>query len=270
MLASHHPICLQCGVEYERGSRDPAHCPVCSDERQFVRWDGQAWTSLDELAHGHTNRFEAEGEGLVGIGTEPRFAIGQRALLVKSSAGNILWDCLTLLDDATVEFIRSQGGLQAIALSHPHFYGTMVTWSETFADAPIYIHRADAQWVPRQGNIVLWEGESLALSDDVTLINAGIHFAGGTMLHWAQGAGGAGALLSGDILQVVMDRRHVSFMYSYPNLIPERPSTIKQALRRTDAFAFDHIYGAWWSRNIVGGGKQALNDSARRYLARVS
>ena len=40
------------------------------------------------------------------------------------------------------------------------------------------------------------------------------------MLHWAGGADGRGALLSGDIVQVVPDRRYVSFMYSYPNLIP--------------------------------------------------
>jgi hypothetical protein len=40
------------------------------------------------------------------------------------------------------------------------------------------------------------------------------------MLHVPQVADGAGALFSGDIIQVVPDRRWVSFMYSYPNLIP--------------------------------------------------
>jgi hypothetical protein len=135
-----YPICLQCGVQYDQ-PRD--HCPICEDERQYVRWRGQAWTTLEELRGGYRNRIEQEGPGLWGIGTEPSFAIGQRALLVQASGRNVLWDCITLLDDETAAAVERLGGLAAIAISHPHFYGTMVEWSRAFGDAPIFVHAPD-------------------------------------------------------------------------------------------------------------------------------
>lgn len=264
-----NPICCQCGVQYRAADGERDDCPICSDERQYVRWDGQAWTSLQALRTDHSNRIEEEGPGVVGIGTEPSFAIGQRALLVQAAAGNVLWDCITVLDDATVQRVEALGGLTAVAVSHPHYYGTMVEWSEAFGKVPVYIHRRDEEWLPRRDNVVLWEGATHQLADDLTLINAGVHFAGGTVLHWAGGAGGRGALFSGDIFQVVMDRRYVGFMYSYPNLIPERPETVRTAVGRMEPFAFDQIYGAWWGRVVASDGKQALARSAQRYLERV-
>src|SRR5207245_10325023 len=84
--------------------------------------------------------------GLTGIGTEPSFAIGQRALLVRSPQGNVLWDCITVLDDATVADVRSLGGIRAIAISHPHYYSSMVEWSSAF-EAPVLLHVADREGV---------------------------------------------------------------------------------------------------------------------------
>jgi glyoxylase-like metal-dependent hydrolase (beta-lactamase superfamily II) len=258
------PICVQCGVQYD-GPREG--CPICADERQYVRWGGQAWTTLEEVQRDHHNRIEEEGPGLWGIGTEPAFAIGQRALLVRTPTANVLWDCITLIDDDTVARVEQLGGIDAVAISHPHYYGIMVEWSRAFGDAPIYVHAADRQWLGRRDNVVLWEGETCAIGDGLTLLACGVHFDGGTVLHWAGGEGGAGALLSGDIFQVVMDRRYVSFMYSYPNLIPERPDTVRRAVELTEPYPFTRIYGAWWGRIVGADGKDALRRSAERYLA---
>lgn len=258
-----YPICVQCGVQY---GEPRERCPVCEDERQYVRWDGQAWTTLEELRCGHRNRIAQEGPGLWGIGTEPAFAIGQRALLVQTSGGNVLWDCITLLDDETVSGVERLGGLAAIAISHPHYYGTMAEWSRAFGDAPVFVHAADREWVGRSGNVVFWEGDALEIGDGLTLLNCGVHFSGGAVLHWAGGGDGAGALLSGDIFQVVMDRRYVSFMYSYPNLIPEHPETVRRAVQLTEPYPFEQIYGAWWGRNVMTDAKAALRRSTQRYL----
>jgi glyoxylase-like metal-dependent hydrolase (beta-lactamase superfamily II) len=258
-----YPICLGCGVQYHKPRE---HCPICQDERQYVRWDGQAWTTLAELRDDHRNRIEQEGPGLWGIGTEPRFGIGQRALLVQASGGNMLWDCITLLDDETVATVERLGGLTAVAVSHPHFYGTMIEWSRAFGDAPIFVHAADREWVGRSTNVVFWEGAAFAIGEGLTLLNCAVHFPGGTVLHWAGGADGAGALLSGDIVQVVMDRRYVSFMHSYPNLIPEDPETIRHALQLTEPYPFEQIYGAFWKRIVMTDAKAALQRSAQRYL----
>jgi hypothetical protein len=180
-----------------------------------------------------------------------------------------MWDCLSYLDDDTVAAVEARGGVSAIAVSHPHFYGSMVAWSEAFDDAPIYVHAADREWVCRDGNIVYWDGDTQEILPGRTLINCGVHFAGGTVLHWAGGADGRGALCSGDIFAVVMDRRWVSFMYSYPNFIPEAPDTIERAVRLVEPLPFEVIYGAWWERVVSTDGKGALERSAARYLEHI-
>lgn len=263
-------ICVTCGVQFGATEALAQPCPICEDERQYVHWRGQQWTTLEQLRAKHSNVIKPEGPDLYGIGTEPQFAIGQRALLVRARGGNVLWDSISLIDDASVQTIRSLGGLSAIAISHPHFYASMVEWSQVFGRVPIYLHAADRQWVMRPAPaIVFWEGETHALGEEVTLIRCGGHFEGGTVLHWAAGAHGQGVLLAGDILQVVMDRRHVSFMYSYPNLIPLSPSAIRRIVHAVEPFRFDAVYGGWWGRNIVGDAKAGVSRSAARYIQRL-
>ncbi|CAN5839058.1 hypothetical protein BH24ACT3_BH24ACT3_02270 [soil metagenome] len=262
------PICRTCGVQYGAPRLD---CPICEDERQYVGWDGQEWTTLAELrAAGHRGRIEEEGPGIVGIGTEPAIAIGQRALLVQTSSGNVLWDMITQLDDDLIARVEDLGGVSAIAISHPHFYGSMIEWAHAF-DAPVFIHAADQGWVARpDDSVVFWEGDTKEIADGLTLINAGVHFAGGQVLHWRDGedgpAGPGGALLSGDIFTVVQDRRYVSFMYSYPNHIPERPRLVRRALRLIEPYRFERVYGAWWQRVVRSDGVGAVHRSATRYL----
>jgi hypothetical protein len=263
-------ICVQCGTQFAESAEAPSRCAICEDERQFVRHTGQEWTTLERLAIDHHNQIEEEAPQLLGIGTKPEFAIGQRALLLRSPGGNLLWDCITMLDDQTATEIDRCGGLRAIAISHPHFYSAMVEWAERF-DAQIFLHSADRKWVMRNNRrIRFWEGATVTLWDDLTLINGGGHFDGGTMLHWPAGASGRGALLTGDIIQVVQDRRYVSFMRSYPNLIPLGPSAVDRILQRIEPFAFEQIYGAWWKANVLADAKPAVARSAKRYLRWIS
>ena len=162
-----------------------------------------------------------EAEGITGIGAEPDFAIRQRALLLQSPAGNVMWDCQAVVTDAGVAEIARRGGLTAIAISHPHYYSSMVEWSEAFGGVPIYLHADDRQWVMRPSpHIVHWEGETLEINDAMTLIRCGGHFPGGQVLHWGAALGGKGALMSGDIVMVATDRSWVTFMHSFPNYIP--------------------------------------------------
>jgi glyoxylase-like metal-dependent hydrolase (beta-lactamase superfamily II) len=253
-------------VQYP-ASVDRDRCPICADERQYVGWSGQRWTSLAGLtADGHRSVLVEEAPGLFGVGTDPSVAIGQRALLVPGAGGNVLWDCVSYVDDDLFGAVADRGGLAAIAISHPHFYGAMQEWSRAFGDVPIYVHEADRAWVPRPGNVEFWSGETREILPGATLVNAGVHFAGGTVLHWADGATGRGALCTGDIFQVVMDRRWLSFMYSYPNLIPERPAVVRRALALMQPFPFEVIYGGWWQRVVAADAKAALHRSVRRYL----
>ena len=257
-------ICVTCGTQFSPSERPPESCPICDDERQYVGWSGQRWTTLDELRRDHRNEIR-DDLALTGIGTAPAFAIGQRALLVRTPTGNLLWDCITLIDDATVETILGLGGIRAIAISHPHYYSCVVEWSRAFG-AAVYLHAADRHWVMRpDAAIEFWDGDTKELWSGLTLIRAGGHFAGGTVLHNRDGVGGRGAILAGDIIQVVQDRRWVSFMYSFPNYIPLSGAEVDRIVAAVEPYAFDRIYGAWWDRNVEAGAKEAVKLSAERY-----
>jgi len=264
-----HFICRTCGTQFPASEQPPAHCPICEDERQYVGPNGQQWTTLDALQADHHNLIRTVEPGLTGIGTLPTFAIGQRALLVQTPEGNVLWDCISLIDETTITTLKALGGVQAIAISHPHYYSSMVEWAHAF-DAEIYLHAADRDGVMRpEASINFWVGETLPLPGGLTLIRCGGHFPGGTVLHWPAGADGRGALLTGDIINVVADRRYVSFMYSFPNLIPLSPAAVRRVVAAVEPFAYDRIYSAWWERVTPTNGKAAVQRSAERYIAAI-
>ncbi|QDV37714.1 MBL fold metallo-hydrolase [Tautonia plasticadhaerens] len=263
-------ICTTCGTQHAESEAPPDRCVICEDDRQYIDWGGQRWTTLDDLRSDYENQIRTEEPGLVGIGTTPKFGIGQRALLIQSPGGNVLWDCISLIDDATVEAVRKLGGLAAIAVSHPHYYSAMVEWSRAFGGVPIYLHAADREWVMRPDSAIeYWDGETKALHDGLTLIRCGGHFEGGTVLHWPAGADGKGVLLAGDILQVCMDRRHVGFMYSYPNYIPLPAEDVRRVEIAVEPLAFDRIYGFMFDLAIQEGAKEAVRRSADRYLRMI-
>jgi hypothetical protein len=264
-------ICVACGVQYAESVLPPEHCRICEDERQYVPLEGQRWTTLVQLQTSHKNLLDVEGPELISIVTEPKFAIGQRALHVRTPDGNVLWDCISLTDDRSVAAVQALGGVSAIAISHPHYYSSLVEWSRALGDVPVYLHAADGEWVMRpHPAVVFWHGDTHQLAPGLTLIRLGGHFPGGTVLHWAGGAHGKGALLSGDIVQVGLDRRTVSFMYSYPNYIPLNAATVRQIVAALDPYPFDQIYGAWFGQNITSNAKEALRYSADRYIGAIS
>jgi glyoxylase-like metal-dependent hydrolase (beta-lactamase superfamily II) len=226
---------------------------------------GQQWVRYDAFLDDHKADIRDDA-GILGVGCTPDFAIGQRALLVRSNAGNVLWDCTAYLDDAVRKRIGNEGGLAAIAISHPHYYTAMVEWAHTFG-CPVYVHEAERKWVMRPDPAIrFWDGETLGLGGGLTLIRCGGHYEGGQVLHWAERR----ALLSGDIVQVIPDRRYVSFMYSYPNLIPLPPSKVQAIAAALEPYPFDSIYGAWWGRVIERDGSGVVRRSAERYVRAVT
>jgi hypothetical protein len=251
----HAYICVACGTQYPPAAEPPAKCPICLDPRQYVGPAGQEWTTLEEVARAHANRLVEIEPGLNGIGTDPSFAIGQRALV----AHGVMWDCITLVDDSL-----DGRGIHTIAISHPHYYSSMIEWAERL-DARVLLHEADAEHVMRPSNrIEHWAGERYRASDEVELVRLGGHFAGGTVALWN------GALLSGDIVQVVPDRDWASFMWSYPNLIPLPAAEVQRMRGLLETLDFDRVYGAWWDRVIPEDAKAKVLRSADRYLDALS
>ncbi|MFC7370395.1 MBL fold metallo-hydrolase [Fictibacillus iocasae] len=263
-----HYICKTCGVEYAKTAEPPMNCIICDDERQYIPQNGQRWTSMQEMIRSriYSNEIIQQEDNLWSITTKPEFAIGQSAYLLKTESLNVLWDCVTYLDDDTERRIRNLGGLDAIALSHPHYYSAQAEWAERF-NVPLYIHEDDRSWVMRNTpHIVFWSGEVLPLTSEITLIRLGGHFKGGAVLHYRGGEREGGLLLSGDILTVTADRRHVSFMYSYPNYIPLPASTVKRMADVLKRYSFSALYQAFL-RKVESEADFRVQKSAERYIA---
>jgi glyoxylase-like metal-dependent hydrolase (beta-lactamase superfamily II) len=260
------PICITCGTQYGDMEVNPETCPICKEERQYVNPDGQEWTTLiDMQKQQFQNQVIEEEKGLYSITTAPTFAIGQTAYLVQGNGFNVLWDCISYLDEATIQAVKDLGGIDAIALSHPHYYSSQVEWAEAF-NVPIYIHEDDAKWVMRDSErIEFWNGESLELAPSLTIHRLGGHFLGGAVLHVKEASGGKGLLLTGDIIQVVADQEWVSFMYSYPNLIPLPASKVEEMAHKVKPLKFDRLYNAF-HRFVESGADEAVQRSATRYL----
>ena len=260
-------ICNTCGTQYAPTDAPPSACPICNDERQYVTPAGQSWITLESLRGRCYNAWRELEPNLLSIVTFPAFGIGQRAQLLRTPHGNILWDCIALIDRATVELIGAMGGIKGIAISHPHYYTCMVEWSEALGGVPIHLHAADRKWIMRGGPAIqLWHGETKELAPGLTLIRCGGHYPGGQVLHWPAGAGGKGALLSGDIVQVVADNKSVSFMWSFPNFIPLSAPRVEGVVKALAPYAFDRVHGAFIDRTIWSDGKAVLERSAARYL----
>ena len=202
------------------------------------------------------------------MGIEPEVAIGQRLLVVDTPEGNVLWDMIPLVDDAALEAVRSRGEVRAIAISHPHYYSGMVEWSRALGrlqggDVPILLHEADRQWVMRPDDAIEhWSGDVRELWGGLTLLRLGGHFAGGTVLHDSARS----TLLSGDIVMVIPDRGHVSFMWSYPNLVPLPGGEVERIAAALEAWPFERILGAWWDRLVPRHGSAVVRRSAERYV----
>ncbi|WGF87298.1 MBL fold metallo-hydrolase [Marinivivus vitaminiproducens] len=259
-------LCATCGTRFPPSDEPPRHCPICEDQRQYVPVSGQAWTTLDALRARHRNAWRRHEPGLMSLETVPRFAIGQRAFLVRTAEGNVLWDCLALLDEATIDLIHALGGLRAIAISHPHYYTTLSEWGRTF-DCPVHLHAADRRWVVDPSPAIrFWEGDTVEIAPGVSLHRLGGHFPGGTVLHWADSVDGQGVLLTGDVVQAVQDRKAVSFMWSYPNLIPLPASSVRRIAERLEPLAFARLHNAFTGGDVAENAKDVLRRSADRYI----
>jgi glyoxylase-like metal-dependent hydrolase (beta-lactamase superfamily II) len=259
-------ICSACGVEHTNMARPPARCAICTDERQYVPAGGQQWTSIKEMAGHFAGRFSELESDLYAVQVSPAVGIGQRGLLLRTPAGNVLWEPPAYLDQQMVDDATALGGVAAIASSHPHLMGCSVTWSKAFDGVPIYYGEADQRWIRRPDDqIRLWNGRREVLPG-VELIQCGGHFPGSAVLHWAAGSERRGVLLVGDTLMVNPDRATVSFMRSYPNLIPLPERLVRQIADRVGELEFDRAYGAFDERIIESGAAAAVQSSANRYI----
>ncbi len=257
-------ICPACGGHLAADAA-PALCPVCVDERQFVPPSGQRWTTLAQLAaDGYATEVRELEPGLLGIGTTPDIGVGQRALLVQTAEGNVLWDPPAFVDEAAFAAVRDAGGLVAVSASHPHMYGAIVDWSEAFG-CDIVLPSADEGWLRRPAARVRRWSERETLAAGVTLVQTGGHFPGSAVLHWAGGSGGRGVLATGDTIFVAPGLDRVTFLWSAPNRLPLWEAAVRRIAAAVEPHPFERIYAGWWWSVIDDGGDAMVQRDAQRY-----
>jgi glyoxylase-like metal-dependent hydrolase (beta-lactamase superfamily II) len=256
-------VCGTCGTHYP----SPSHeiCEICNDDRQYIPEGGQVWTTHDQLLKNNSVRILKLHEKVYELQIKPTFGIGQRTLLILSEQGNILWDCIPLLNEPTIDFINSKGGLKAIAFSHPHYYSNMNDWAEAF-NCPIYIHHTDEQWIINKGkHITLWNGAEKTLWHGMKIMNIGGHFPGSSILH-VPFLSEDGAIFCGDTLTIAPSKKHIAVMYSYPNRIPLPLKEMERIKKRLETIPFDKMYGFYSDQNLLGNVKEVIKKSFARYV----
>lgn len=280
-------VCTACGTQFPTADRASLpSCRICDDPRQFTPPAGQSFTTMADVRRGHKNVFHPSTGGderLTSIASEPKLAIGQRAVLIRTPAGNILWDCLTLIDEATIEHIKSLGGLRAIVISHPHYYSSHTEWAAAF-DCPVYLRAEDREWTVQQSpKQVFWEKDdvqpiSIEGNESTALaIRLGGHFPGSQVLLFG------GHLLVADTLVTTpaglgswatdalgtprtrpAGMNSFAFMWSIPNMIPlsgEEVFAMWSILKHHD---FTSTHGAFVGADVVAADvKQRVLDSMK-------
>jgi hypothetical protein len=258
--------CGTCAIEHADTPAPPSSCAICEDERQFVPATGQLWTTRTELARsGFRTQIEQVEPDLYALTVEPELGIGQRGLLLRTPGGNLLWEPPGYLDGEAVTRVEELGGVDVVSASHPHLTGASIQWSHAFGGVPVLVASADRQWIRRpDDSIRLWSGTDTVLPG-VTLIQCGGHFAGSSVAHWASGAAGRGALLTGDTIAVGADRTSVNVMRSYVNNIPLPERAVRRILAAVSDFSYDRIYGAFSTTD--NGAEEIVAASLERYIA---
>ncbi|CZR55231.1 related to metallo-beta-lactamase family protein [Phialocephala subalpina] len=285
-------ICTACGTQYDIDNPSVlTRCRICDDPRQFVPPTGQAFTTLADLKKGEYKNewkpFDGD-ERFWSIWTEPKFAIGQRAVLIKTTQGNVLWDCITFLDVETVEWINGMGGLAAIVISHPHYYTTHLEWAQAFS-CPVYLSWEDKQWLNRldpmgaSRTFIHSRTEEIEVRGESTGVRAlklGGHFPGSLVClahnrlliadtlvttpaglgDWSKGPGSRSTIDSRP-----PGMNSYSFMWSIPNMIPLSPEEIAGMWELLKGYEFESTHGAFVGTEVRDGG----GGSGKRVKERV-
>ncbi|KAK4890577.1 hypothetical protein LTR27_010739 [Elasticomyces elasticus] len=212
----------------------------------------------------YSNKFKQVGDSdwegrMWSIVTEPKFAIGQRCVLIENDDGNVLWDCITYLDEETVDLIKQKGGLEAIVISHPHYYTTHLDWAKTF-DCPVYIAHDDQEWLSRddeEGRRVFINGTSQQLVADATAIKVGGHFQGSLVLLWNKKLLIADSFVTTPSALYHTDRlpgtTSYAFMWAVPNMIPLPPAELHKMWEAIKPYEFDSTHGAFVGQEVRDG-----------------
>lgn len=276
-------VCTACGTQFPTADRQEVKtCFICDDPRQFTPPTGQAFTTLSELRSTAKNTWTpfTGDDRFTSIFTEPKVGIGQRAILIKTPNGNVLWDCITLIDDETISKIKDLGGLKAIVISHPHYYTTHVEWARAF-NCPVYLAAEDKQWTTQSSihqvfvDVTELDLHINGVSSGIKILKLGGHFLGSfvalydghlliadTLVTTPAGLGSWDTDAVGIARSRPPGMNSYSFMWSIPNMIPLAPGELQRMWSILKKYDFSSSHGAFINMDIV----KTVPEMKRRVL----
>ncbi|KAJ7140248.1 beta-lactamase-like protein [Mycena crocata] len=269
-------LCIQCGTQYGV-TEGLTECHICDDPRESVAATGHAFTTLGKAKssrkYKNIIRQQYKNEPhIYTIQTQSILGIGQRCFLIKTAQGNILWDCIAYIDDATIKEINALGGVDAISISHPHFYTSHLTWSRAFKNAPVFLSAEEGHLISRPDEhgvrrFVTNKKFEILPGSGATRIKTGGHFPGSAVLHYKN------SMFVSDSLHVTrsalwdINRKpgtsYYAFLWSHVNTIPLPPGEIAGIISAISPYEFDVAHGMFPDRDLRSDAKQRAIDSAR-------
>ncbi|KAK3310258.1 beta-lactamase-like protein [Chaetomium strumarium] len=280
---SRYLVCNTCGTQHPTADRTAlTRCFICDDPRQYTPPSGQSFTTLADLRSSSAGEDQRQRHNeflpliqddprFTCIVTKPAFAIGQRAILIRTPRGNVLWDCVSYIDDDTVARVSNEmGGIQAMVISHPHFYSTHLEWAERFG-CPVYLAREDRGWLARRDEQrqVFLDGVETRVEINgedtgVRVVKLGGHFPGSLVLLYD------GHLFTADTLMMTPAGRAnwavdalgnprerpqgintFSFLWSIPNMIPLSADEIARMWGILRNYDFKSAHGLFMGADIA-------------------
>ncbi|KAI1264933.1 beta-lactamase-like protein [Xylariaceae sp. FL1019] len=274
-------VCNACGTQFPTSKRSKVTtCFICDDPRQFTPPSGQSFTTLTSLRSTHKNTFTplaSDPENIISITTTPKFAIGQRAIIIRTPKGNVLWDCVTLLDPDTISHIKALGGLSGMIISHPHYYTTHLEWASAFS-CPVYLASEDSTWLAQRSPCQVFIDRVTAPILGTTVLKLGGHFPGSlvllynkrlfiadTLVTTPSGLGSWDTDAMGTKRERPRGMNSFVFMWSIPNMIPLAPDELARMWRVLKEYEFSSTHGAFLGVDI----EKSVPEMKRRVLESI-
>lgn len=227
-------LCTNCGF-WQCYFAVPLSCPVCTDFRHTPPEDGFHFLTPDKAAAETRTLWTGEDTEIVMLSNSPRIGIGPNGYLLRHPEGNVFFDGAAYYSPDALGLIRSLGGIKWLAASHPHAYGALWQLQEKFAPI-VAIQAQDLSWTGAFSTAWPFD-ESLELAPGLTLIRTGGHFAGHTILHWAEKK----TLFAGDMVKF-HGTSEISTHKGFNRKIPMSHAEVRRYAEAIRDLEFDTVY----------------------------
>jgi glyoxylase-like metal-dependent hydrolase (beta-lactamase superfamily II) len=251
-------ICTYCGNRTFIGEGETPECLICANRYVPEPKARVRFKRPDALLPDHHTEIVQLEEDIWRFYVRPNLGIRHYAFFIQRPGGNVLMDMQPILTNDLAAWIGAKGGLKAIVLSHPHYYGAMDDFSTRF-HAPVWIHATDRDWAVGYPNVECLDAEDHSFDETLGMIHIPGQFEGGLCLLYARHRG---ILFTGDTLMVSPTTGELSAWKSTPRQVPYTRDEFHVIREGILALEFDQLYASVRGEIRSGAKEQAASFCA--------